>query len=82
MHRARRRNIEAPIPLWLYYFNVPDIAVAADSVMAGGDRTVQGPNQLPDVGWTAWWVDPQGAMFALQASVRDTLRHRTTSIAL
>jgi uncharacterized protein len=57
----------APIPFWLYYFNVPDIAVATDRVIAGGGRTVQGPNQLPDVGWIAWCVDPQGAMFALQA---------------
>ena len=58
----------APIPFWLYYFNVPDIAVATDRVMAGGGRIVQGPNQLPDVGWIAWCVDPQGAMFALQAA--------------
>jgi uncharacterized protein len=58
----------APIPFWLYYFNVPDIAVATDRVMASGGRTVQGPNQLPDVGWIAWCVDPLGAMFALQAA--------------
>jgi uncharacterized protein len=58
----------APIPFWLYYFSVPDIAVATDRVMAGGGRTVQGPNQIPDAGWIAWCVDPQGAMFALQAA--------------
>jgi uncharacterized protein len=58
----------APIPFWLYYFNVPDIAVATDRVIAGGGRTVQGPNQLPDGGWIACCVDPQGAMFAVQAA--------------
>jgi len=58
----------APIPFWLYYFNVPDITVATDRVVAGGGRTVQGPNQLPDGGWIACCVDPQGAMFALQAA--------------
>jgi uncharacterized protein len=58
----------APMPFWLYYFNVPDIAVATDRVIVGGGRIVHGSNQLPDGGWIAWCVDPQGAMFALQAA--------------
>lgn len=57
----------APIPFWLYYFNVPDIAVAAKRVTAGGGRITQGPIKLPGLGWIVWCVDPQGAMFALQA---------------
>jgi uncharacterized protein len=72
----------APIPFWLYYFNVPDIAVATDRVMAGGGRTVQGPNQLPDVGWIAWCVDPQGAMFALQAASNQSGVERPSSAEL
>ena len=72
----------APIPFWLYYFNVPDIAVATDRVMAGGGRTVQGPNQLPDVGWIAWCVDPQGAMFALQAASNQSGVERPSAAEL
>jgi uncharacterized protein len=72
----------APIPFWLYYFNVPDIAVATDRVMAGGGRTVQGPNQLPDVGWIAWCVDPQGAMFALQAASNQSGVERLSAAEL
>jgi len=72
----------APIPFWLYYFNVPDIAVATDRVMASGGRTVQGPNQLPDVGWIAWCVDPQGAMFALQAASNQSGVERPSAAEL
>ena len=56
-----------PIPFWLYYFNVPDISTATELVKACGGRVIQGPIELPNVGWVAWCVDPQGAMFALQA---------------
>ena len=72
----------APIPFWLYYFNVPDIAVATDRVMTSGGRTVQGPNQLPDVGWIAWCVDPQGAMFALQAASNQSGVERPSAAEL
>jgi uncharacterized protein len=72
----------APMPFWLYYFNVPDIAVATDRVMACGGRTVQGPNQLPDVGWIAWCLDPQGAMFALQAASNQSDVERLSAAEL
>jgi len=55
-----------PSPFWLYYVNVADVGMAAQRVTAGGGRILQGPNELPGVGWIAWCVDPQGAMFALQ----------------
>ena len=72
----------APMPFWLYYFKVPDIAVATDRVTGGGGRTVQGPNQLPDVGWIAWCVDPQGAMFALQAASNQSGVERLSAAEL
>ena len=56
-----------PIPFWLYYFNVPDISRATGHVTACRGRVIHGPVELHDVGWVAWCVDPQGAMFALQA---------------
>jgi predicted enzyme related to lactoylglutathione lyase len=56
-----------PVPFWLYYFNVPDISSAGGRVTACGGRVIQGPIELREVGWVAWCVDPQGAIFALQA---------------
>src|SRR5579871_1918836 len=32
-----------PLPFWLYYFEVADIALAVDRVKQGGGRVVQGP---------------------------------------
>jgi predicted enzyme related to lactoylglutathione lyase len=56
----------APVPFWLYYFNVADMDVALAAVGAGGGRTVQGPFELAPGHWIARCIDPQGAMFALQ----------------
>ncbi len=58
----------APVPFWLYYFDIGDIDEAADRVKAGGGRVVQGPVELPGGDWIARCIDPQGAMFALQGS--------------
>jgi uncharacterized protein len=57
----------APFPFWLYYFSVPDIAVAAKQVTASGGRIAQGPTEVPGGSWMIRCIDPQGAMFALQA---------------
>lgn len=56
-------------PSWLYYFNVEDIAAAANRVDAGGGRVLQGPIELPDGCWIVRCADPQGALFALQGAV-------------
>lgn len=58
----------APVPFWLYYFNIGDIDVAAERVKSGGGRVVQGPVELPGGSWIVRCVDPQGAMFALQGT--------------
>jgi predicted enzyme related to lactoylglutathione lyase len=54
-----------PMPFWLYYFNVDDIDAAAERVMAGGGRILEGPTQAPGGSWIVRCTDPQGAMFAL-----------------
>lgn len=56
----------APVPFWLYYFNVADLGVALQRVKTAGGQVLQGPVEMPDGSWIARCVDPQGAMFALQ----------------
>ncbi|WP_316206427.1 MULTISPECIES: VOC family protein [unclassified Bradyrhizobium] len=56
----------APVPFWLYYFNVADLTAALQRVRTLGGRVAQGPVELPDGIWIARCIDPQGAMFALQ----------------
>jgi len=56
----------APVPFWLYYFDVADLDSAIDQVKAGGGRVAQGPIELWDGHWAARCIDPQGAMFAVQ----------------
>jgi hypothetical protein len=56
----------APVPFWLYYFNVADMDAAHAAVNAGGGRVVHGPFELTTGHWISRCIDPQGAMFALQ----------------
>jgi uncharacterized protein len=56
----------APVPFWLYYFNIGDIDAAAKRVTAGGGRILDGPLELPGGTWIVQCTDPQGATFALQ----------------
>jgi uncharacterized protein len=56
----------APVPFWLYYFNIGDIDAAAKRVTAGGGRILEGPSELPGGSWVVQCTDPQGAMFALE----------------
>jgi len=72
----------APFPFWLYYFNVPDIAVAAKRVTDGGGRIAQGPTQLPDTGWVVRCIDPQGAMFALQGATNQSGIEQLSTVEL
>jgi predicted enzyme related to lactoylglutathione lyase len=56
----------APVPFWLYYFNVADIAQSVERIRAGGGQVAQGPMELLGGSWIVRCIDPQGAMFALQ----------------
>ena len=62
----------APVPFWLYYFEVADIAAAVAQVRDGGGRIVQGPMELPGGSWIVRCIDPQGAMFSLQGKSSKT----------
>ena len=56
---------EMPMPLWLFYFVVPDIDAATEKVKAGGGTVLNGPMEVPGGAWIIQATDPQGAMFAL-----------------
>jgi len=61
-----------PLPFWLYYFEVADIALAVERVKEGGGRVVQGPMEIWRGSWIVRCVDPQGAMFSLQGKTSRT----------
>jgi predicted enzyme related to lactoylglutathione lyase len=54
---------------WQPYFEVPDCDAAAAAVTAGGGTVVVPPNDIPGVGRFAVALDPDGAQFAMIASV-------------
>jgi len=64
----------APVPFWLYYFNVADMDTATAAVRAGGGKVVHGPLELTPGHWISRCIDPQGAMFALQGKRRQGAR--------
>ena len=55
----------APRPMWLFYFNVPDIDAAARSLAALGGMVLFGPSEVPGGAWIVQATDTQGALFAL-----------------
>ena len=62
-----------PMPFWLYYFEVADIALAVDRVKEGGGRVVQGPIEMIGGIWIVRCIDPQGAMFSLQGQTSRSM---------
>lgn len=52
-------------PTWIYYFGVPDIDAAAETITANGGTILYGPSEVPDGAWILQSLDPQGAMFAV-----------------
>lgn len=58
----------APIPFWLYYFNVDDLDAALRRTKAGGGQVFEGPLELADDVWMARCRDPLGALFALRGA--------------
>ncbi|MBN7798594.1 VOC family protein [Parahaliea mediterranea] len=56
---------EVPVPLWNYYFRVPDIDVAIERIRAGGGQVLNGPDEIPGGEFALQGLDPQGAVFAL-----------------
>ncbi|HET7765695.1 MAG TPA: VOC family protein [Burkholderiales bacterium] len=61
---------EAPVPFWLYYFNVEALDAAVARVENAGGKIALRPTQVPTGQWIAQAFDPQGAMFGLLAPKR------------
>jgi uncharacterized protein len=59
-----------PVPFWNYYFTVPRLDPAIDTLKAKGGSVINGPHQVPGGAWIVQATDPQGAMFSLTAGER------------
>ena len=55
----------APVPYWLTYFGVDDVAATLARTTETGGAVVTGPNEVPGPALTAVLRDPQGAHFAM-----------------
>src|SRR5215472_3424201 len=55
---------QAPMPSWTYYFRVPNVDKAAETVKADGGQVMNGPMDVPGGERVFQGVDPQGAVFA------------------
>ena len=64
----------APVPFWLYYFEVADLDLAIGRVKAEGGYITRGPIELWADIWIAHCIDPQGAVFALQGKRTKTAK--------
>lgn len=56
---------EMRIPMWIYYFRVPDIDVAVATTRAKGGQILQEPAEIPGGDFSMVGTDPQGAAFGL-----------------
>jgi len=54
-----------PRPMWLFYFNVPDIDAALEATKANGGSVLYGPGVVPGGNFIVQATDPQGALFAV-----------------
>jgi hypothetical protein len=55
----------APVPFWLYYFNVEDIDAAETRIKEKNGKVLMSPHEVPGGLWIILGIDPQGAMFSL-----------------
>ena len=56
---------QMPVPVWTYYFRVPDIDVALATIRSEGGSILQEPSEIPGGDFAMNAMDPQGAAFAL-----------------
>jgi uncharacterized protein len=61
---------EMPVAFWGYYFTVPAIDAAVETVRSLGGKILMGPHPIPGDAWMAACQDPQGAYFNLTAGAR------------
>lgn len=55
----------APMPAWLPYFGVDDIAGTMAKIKSGGGKILNGPNEVPGPALIVQAADPAGASFAV-----------------
>ena len=56
---------EMPFVMWTYYFRVPSIDKAVETIKANQGLVLNGPHEIPGGEFTVNCLDPQGAPFAL-----------------
>ena len=56
---------EMPVVMWSYYFRVPSIDAALETIKAHNGQVLNGPDEIPGGEFTVSCLDPQGAPFAL-----------------
>ena len=56
---------EMPMSAWTFYFRVPDIDKAVDTIKAKRGQTMMDPMEIPGGDFTLSGIDPQGAFFSI-----------------
>jgi predicted enzyme related to lactoylglutathione lyase len=72
--------VSAPVPFWLYYFEVADLDLAIGQVRKEGGVITGGPVELSADIWMAHCIDPQGAVFALQGKRTKTAQAKDSQL--
>jgi uncharacterized protein len=67
-----KKIANAPVPFWLYYFEVADLDLAMGRLVAEGGHITAGPIAVWSGAWIAHCIDAQGAVFALQGKRSNT----------
>lgn len=62
------KTVEIPVSAWAFYFRVPDIDAAVETIKEQGGRISQPPIQNPGGDYSMTAIDPHGARFALVGS--------------
>jgi hypothetical protein len=65
-------NSPAPVKSWLYYFAVEDVDAALKRITDHGGHVLQGPTEVPGPMFIVQATDPQGAMFAIVGSRKQS----------
>lgn len=65
------RTPQIPVPNWMVYIRVPDVAAAVERVKEAGGQLLNGPMEVPGGDQIAQCMDPQGAAFALHEMVGE-----------
>jgi len=59
------KSPDMPLPAWSFYFRVPDIDSAVQTVKEKGGQILRGPHEVPGGDWVINGLDTQGAAFSL-----------------